>query len=674
MKNDLIFSLDIGTRTIIGLVGEYRDDEIFEILAYAKTEHKKRNMYDGQIHDIEGVALTVKEIVRELEEQLGEKLKTVSIAAAGRSLKTNKMKIEKEIDSNFEITRRQVEALELEAVQKSELELNESEKEKNLKYYNIAYTINNYFLEADSMKSLIGHKGEKIGVELLATFLPQVVIESLYSVISKAGLEIASITLEPIAAINVAIKSELRLLNLALVDIGAGTSDIAITKDGEITAYGMTQIAGDEITERLAKEYLLDFTSSEKLKTELSEKEDHEFSDIVGVSYKLSTSQIVNSIIDIIEEISEEISEEILKYNGKSPDAVFLIGGTSNMPVLREKIAEKLGLSKERVSIRDVSFIENIEGVEEIEGPDMITPIGIAINAIDNKYKNFLKVVFKNEEVQIFNTGSIKVSDVLVLTGYNPRNLIPKSSDDFIYYINGKKRRIIGELSLNPEILVNGKLASLKTVLSGGDKIDIREYKPIEVKAPNLYSLIDTNQNIDYDNKNYSLVKEIKINGEIEARDKVLKENDQIELKEINTIGEFLTFYNIKVTGTSFLVNTRKVGIEYKLQKGDKLSITDDNTYKKQNDKNVENEDNKNNLKNKLESNEEKNIQLLVNDEEINISYKKDKLKFVDVFDYIDFDRSKPRGKLILRLNGENAEFLRELSDGDNIQIYWKAK
>ncbi len=79
------------------------------------------------------------------------------------------------------------------------------------------------------------------------------VIEGLYSVISKAGLEVGNITLEPIAAINVAIKEELRLLNLALIDIGAGTSDIAITKDGKIMAYAMTSQAGDEITEALSQ-------------------------------------------------------------------------------------------------------------------------------------------------------------------------------------------------------------------------------------------------------------------------------------------------------------------------------------------------------------------------------------------------------------------------------------
>lgn len=659
MENDLIFSLDIGTRTIIGLVGNYTEDEVFKVSAYAKREHKKRNMYDGQIHDIEGVAIAVKDVVNELEEKMGLKLKAVSIAAAGRSLKTHKIKISKEIDESNEISRRQVEALELEAVQKSELELNHIEKDKKLKYYNIGYTINNYFLEDERMESLIGHKGASIGVELLATFLPQVVIESLYSVIAKVGLEIASITLEPIAAINVAIKSELRLLNLALVDIGAGTSDIAITKEGQITAYGMTQIAGDEITERLAREYLLDFKSSEKLKIELSSMEDHEFLDIVGVSYKLNTSEIIDSIIDIIEKIAKEISGEILKYNNKSPDAVFLVGGSSQIPFLREKIAENLELSKERVSIRDTSFIDNIEGLDALTGPDMITPIGIAINAVDNKYKNFLKVIFQGEELAIFNTDNIKVSDVLILTGYNPRNLIPKSNDDFIYFVNGKKRKIIGELSLNPEILVNGHISSLKTVLGDGDIIHIKEYEAIKIEAPYLYNVIDKEKNIIYEGERYNLVKSIKVNGYLVDENITLKENDEIEINMINTIGEFLGAYEIKSHGSKFFVNDLKANIDYNLKKSDSLEIIED--------------ENKGSISNKeIKPQDKRTIDLIVNDEEMEIRYKKDQFLFVDIFDYINFDRSKLRGKLVLMVNDQEAEFLKELSNGDNIKIYWE--
>ena len=68
------------------------------------------------------------------------------------------------------------------------------------------------------------------------------VVESLYTVMERAGMEVTCLTLEPIAALNVAIPKELRLLNLALVDVGAGTSDIAITKSGTIIAYDMAPL------------------------------------------------------------------------------------------------------------------------------------------------------------------------------------------------------------------------------------------------------------------------------------------------------------------------------------------------------------------------------------------------------------------------------------------------
>ena len=135
LNENLIFSLDIGTRTIIGIVGEYTKDERFKVLAYSIKEHKKRNMYDGQIHDIEGVAKSVKEVVKELEEKTGEKLRIVSIAAAGRALKTHRIFVNKAIDNSKEITTTEVEALELEAIQRAQEEINSQESNKNYKYY-----------------------------------------------------------------------------------------------------------------------------------------------------------------------------------------------------------------------------------------------------------------------------------------------------------------------------------------------------------------------------------------------------------------------------------------------------------------------------------------------------------------------------------------------------------
>ncbi|MDR7855701.1 cell division FtsA domain-containing protein [Tissierella sp.] len=656
MKGELIFSLDIGTRTIIGIVGEYLEDESFKVLAYTVKEHKKRNMFDGQIHDIEGVAKVVKDVVVELEEKTGTKLRVVSIAAAGRALKTHKIRVEQTID-DLEITRNKVEALELEAVQRAQDEMNQLEINKILKYYSIGYTVVDYYLDENRMESLVGHKGERIGVELLATFLPQIVIESLYTVISRVGLEVGSITLEPIAAINVAIKKELRLLNLALVDIGAGTSDIAITKDGQIISYAMTSTAGDEITERLAQAYLLDFNNSEKLKVELSRKEEHDFIDVIGVSHNLSTNEIVNTIFDVIEKIATEIADKIIEYNGKAPSAVFLVGGSSQMPMLKETIAEKLGLPKERVAIRDTSAIENIEGLEETNGPDMITPIGIAIEGAQDKYRNFIKVTFNGEEIRVFNTEDIKVSDVLVLTGYNPRDLMPKRSDDFIYYINGKKRIIRGKEGTHPELLVDKNSGNLKTKLRDGAVIDIIPSIVEPIEPPYLYDIVLMDKTILFDKTEIDLVEEIKVNDKVIGSNIKLNKEDKIQVNEIKSFGNLIDRYGNGSSTEEYLINGEKHPYYYELKKGDivsRISMEEVNHH-------VDNTIGDNKL-----------IRLVINDSQMDIYYKKDKFVFVDIFDHIDFDRSSLKGKLVLKVNGRDAEYMEDLKNGDNIKVYWE--
>lgn len=642
-NKDLIFSLDIGTRTIIGIVGNYTADEKFNILAYSVKEHRKRYMYDGQIHDIEGVTKIVVEIKDELEKKIGVKLTKASIAAAGRSLKTCKTQLIREIDNDSEIRRSMIEILELEAVQKAQMIVNTEEKRNGIKYYNIGYTVINYYLDNAIINKLEGHRGERIGVNLLATFLPQTVIEGLYSVISKSGLMVDNITLEPIAAINVAIKEELRLLNLALVDIGAGTSDIAITRDGKIIAYAMTSLAGDEITEAISKKYLLDFNAGEKLKIKLKSKDIHEFIDIVGGRSRLTTDEIIGSIQDTISKITDGIVAKIVEYNDKAPSAVFLIGGSSQMPGLKESIANKLGLPKERVSIRDTSFIENVKGLgPDINGPDIVTPIGIAIEAATQKYKNFIEIEFNGEKVRIFNSEEIKVSDILILNSYNPKDLIPRPGDDFTYFLNNKKITVSGEEG-NPAIIyVDNKKGNLNTKLMDGSIIRIKEATKGRKASPYLMECVNTDAVVYYNDEPISLIKEIRLNGNITKNNPLLHDGDSIETLEIKNMQELLKHIGKPLDISDVLLNGRETHYEDLLQQNDKISTI-----------------------------EKKTITLTINGKQKTIKYSKDKFIFVDIFEYIDFDLTTPKGKLFLKLNNKDAEYMEPLRDGDRIEIYW---
>lgn len=654
-KERLIFSLDIGTRTVIGLVGIYDDEGVFKIIASEIREHEERSMYDGQIHDINGVAKIVKEVKQSLENKVGKKLDKVAIAAAGRALKTYRVRVDRNIEITTEIDKRMIESLEMEAVQKAQELLDSNKGTEESKYYCVGYTVVNYYLDDNFIESLEGHRGNKIGVDLLATFLPHVVVDSLYTVMNRVNLEVINITLEPIAAINVAIKKNLRLLNLALVDIGAGTSDIAITKDGTIVAYAMASIAGDEITEQIAKTYLLDYDTAEKLKVSLNQKIKHKFTDIVGIEHELTSEEILDSIIESIENLAKEIAKRILEYNDKPPSAVFLIGGGSNIPRLSDLVAKFLGLPKERVVIKDTNSIENIEGIpEELNGPHAITPIGIAITAIQSKYKDFLEIIVNGKKVKLFNSKKIKVSDVLVLIGYNPRSLIPKRGDNFRCFINGKEKIIKGEVGEPAKIFVNRKPANLEQRLDNGDEVIIKAATKGKKAMPKLYDLVDINKRVFLNGEEISLIREVTVNGRRVNENIIINENDEIMYDEIKTLFQLLKEYNINIEESEISINGNKVLNDCELNNEDKISAE----IKKE--------------KEVVKTNSYNTITLKVNGEDKIISYEKESFIFVDIFNYIDFDLSKPMGMLKLEVNGKKAELMQELKNGDIINIYWK--
>src|SRR5699024_6863703 len=121
-----------------------------------------------------------------------------------------------------------------------------------------------------------------------ATFLPKVVVESLIAALNRADLKMEALTLEPIAAIQVLIPESMRRLNVALIDIGAGTSDIALTRQGTIAAYGMVPLAGDEITEAISDHYLLDFPNAEETKRNIVNHQEDIVEDILGFESKIT--------------------------------------------------------------------------------------------------------------------------------------------------------------------------------------------------------------------------------------------------------------------------------------------------------------------------------------------------------------------------------------------------
>ena len=470
----MVFALDIGTRSLIGMVGTVEDGKV-KIIAIEREEHAERAMVDGQIEDIEKVAGLAKKVKKRLESRIHCELKHVCVAAAGRALRTKRAEFELELPGTQLIDDEIISRLEAGAIGRAEdaFEAENSAEEITGRFYLVGYTVCQYYLDQYMISSLKDHRGRNVRVDLIATFLPSEVVESLYTTMHKIGLDVASITLEPIAAINAAIPENLRLLNLVMVDIGAGTSDIAACMDGSVTGYTMATVAGDEITEAIMKKYLVDFETAETIKAQTDQKEEISFTDILGIEQCISREELLKCIEGMTELLSKEIAQKVLDVNGGPPSALFLAGGGSKLAGLKERITEVLQMDENRVAIAGNNFRANAFSDEyDLNNPEYATPLGIVISSGLNLINDSFRVTLNNRPAKLFRSGSFTALNLLMMNGLNFQDILGRSGLNITVMLNGRRKVFYGTSAQPASLFINKKEGKLSDVIHAGDIID----------------------------------------------------------------------------------------------------------------------------------------------------------------------------------------------------------
>lgn len=464
-EKDLIVALDIGTRSVIGVAGRAENGR-FRVLAIERAEHSRRAMIDGQIEDIAQVALVVAQVREKLEERLSRRLRRVCIAAAGRALRTEK--------GHYELTLPQVRVVNDEMLSRLEagaVSAAESALDSNSRLFLVGYTVSQYLLDNYPFLKLNGHGGQKLEADVVATFLPAGVIESLYAVVNRCGLEVASLTLEPIAAMNVAIPADLRLLNLAMIDVGAGTSDIALCRNGSVVGYTMATVAGDEITEAIMREFLVDFATAEQIKKNLTGTVT--FTDILGMEQTVDAGTVCAAIQTTLSAIAKELAEKICAVNGGVPSAVFLAGGGSKMTGLGEEVAQALGIEPRRVAIAGSYFKNTVFSEEEnLLDPIYATPLGIASSAGLGLISDSYRLLLNGRQAHLFRGSSISAMDVLMMNGFTYGDLIGRSGKPLTVFVDGKRKTFYGGTAVPSALRINGAEAIPSATVQSGDAIE----------------------------------------------------------------------------------------------------------------------------------------------------------------------------------------------------------
>lgn len=694
-KGQLVFGLDIGTRSIVGTVG-YKDGNRFVVVAQRVKEHETRAMLDGQIHDIIKVGETIRAVKGQLEAAIGRKLTEVCIAAAGRVLKTVTTHVEYPYGLDKEIGQEDVYALISAGVEKAYEEFLDKQQDEDVKFYCVGYSVVRFYLNGYPMGNLEGHKARTIGVDLIATFLPEDVVDGLYKAVELAGLSVANMTLEPIAAIQVAIPERFRMLNLALIDVGAGTSDISITNDGCIIAYGMIPIAGDILTEAIARHCLVDFAMAEKIKRDAGEMETVTFEDIMFLPQTIKSSEVLAVTEPIVKDMAKQVSDKIKELNGGKPvSAVFVVGGGGKIPGYTEAVAEELGIAKERVALRGEEVMQQIIFEENIKKDSLlVTPIGICLNFYEQS-NNFIFVSFNENKVKMYDNNKLTVADAAMQAGFPNDGLFPKRGKALEFTVNGKSRMVRGELGEAAVITVNGNIADINTPVHANDIIRVTHSTAGKPASFTIGELPEAGDNIlvIVNEQKVEMPKFASVNGFLQSNYYEIQENDAIEMLNYYTVRQLTEFMDVVLDPhMNIYVNNKLADMDTPVYENfsviwtlGQIEFEPVRDYGEDAEKELEEmpeaaEDEAETASGRVQEVQQEEspkaavhkITVLVNKAPVTLEGKTEYI-FVDVFDRIDFDLSRPRGKgIVTSLNGRQAQYMEPIHDGDIIEIYWQ--
>jgi len=707
-----LLALDIGTRKVTGLLLDLAGADR-RVLAVETEEHRTRAMLDGQIHDIPKVAEIVNQVRSRLEQTAGCRLEAAAVAAAGRMLCTMRGKAHHQTDPVRRIEEQDVLQLEYAAVLEAQQQLfsaPEGRRSFSEQFHCVGFSVIGYFLDESRIGCLLGQRGTLAGCEVIATFLPRVVVDSLRGVLDAAGLRLQSLTLEPIAALRMVVPESLRKLNLALVDVGAGTSDIAITREGTAFAYDMVPEAGDEITEALCQSFLLDFMAAEELKRKLGGNTKLTIKNILGRKITPSAAEVKNALAPALEELGQKVATAILRHNGAAPQAVFCVGGGSLLPGLPAAIARHLGLEQSKVTVKGREITGLLPGPSrQYRGPELVTPLGIAYTALQREALHFWRVTVNGQNVDVMDLGRGTVAEALLAAGIGSRNLVGRLGGGVSVEVNGQLLTFPGEMGEPARITVNSLPASIDSKISQGDEVTWLPGKDGAAAVVNVAALLArlTPLRVKFNGKWHSLAPPVYRDGQQLTAGAALRDRDKLRVLKTVPLSLVLEQLNltqeldggtirVRVNGTerevpygpkAIRVNGRAAVRDTPVSDGDSVETSLDGFYPT--------------VGNLTEAKPEQ-IKLQVNGapllvpvrevffvrngqdvtaeallgggDQVEIREVTYEVTVADLLNLVEWQRVPPSGgnRLVLKVNGRDAQFTTAVKDSDALQVCWE--
>lgn len=269
--SDYLLALDIGTEYVKALIAKKGKNNI-RIVGVGRAHEAPTNMHNGAIADIQGVAKTCEEALVKAEDMAGVRAKEVVIGIAGELIKGNTASITyRRSDANQPISGDEMGRIIKKVQQKAgerarrEVALETNNKDVEVRLINSALV--SLRIDGYKVSNPVGFKGKEVMLQIYTAFAPLVHISAIERVCDELQLELVTVAVEPFAVCRACLGDDLDSNFSGIVmDIGGGTTDIAIVDDGGVEGTKMFSIGGRSFTHQIAERLGLEFEDAEKLK------------------------------------------------------------------------------------------------------------------------------------------------------------------------------------------------------------------------------------------------------------------------------------------------------------------------------------------------------------------------------------------------------------------------
>jgi cell division protein FtsA len=400
-SNEIFVSLDIGTSNVKVIIGEMMDESL-NVIGVGNV--KSKGLKKGSIVDIDETVHSIKKAVEQAERMIGMPLHKVVVGVSGSHVKLQDCQGVVAVSSeNREIQNEDVRRV-IEAAQVLSIPPDRE----------IIDCIPKQFIVdgLDGIHDPRGMLGVRLEMEGLLITGSKTILHNLLRCVERAGLEITDIALQPLACGSVALSKDEKNLGVALIDIGGGSTTIAVFENGELKTTSVLPVGGEHITNDLSIGLRTSTENAEKIKI----KHGHAFYDhasedevfdvpIIGSDKMQKFNQL--QIADIIEARMEEIfllvAQEIAKLGFRElPGGFVLTGGSANIPGVLE-LAQTVLAHNVRIASPDYIGVRN---------PQYMTGVGLIQFAYKNAKIQGRRIGSKVEVEQIKQTVPSEANEV----------------------------------------------------------------------------------------------------------------------------------------------------------------------------------------------------------------------------------------------------------------------